>query len=359
MHEGPPQMSPPHRSRRRAPGHRRHIVLALAIAAALAVTPALTVTTPLAFGWTGQQRFKASVDLVQFSVVLTDKQGAPITGLKVGDFEVVEEGKPQTITYFAEGDPEDGDNLGEALPLHLGLTLDLSGSMERDIHDVRTAVIKFLNNNRSAIDFTLVDFDTEIRVARYSADESERLIERIRRRRPDGWTALFDAVGVYLNSVGPLDGQKIMLLYTDGGDTRSELTFSDLLDLLKSSDVTVYAIGYLENTSSSARNQAQNQLNRMAADHRRAGVFPVERQGTRQNLRQDSARDRRALQPGVCFERHPQGRGVAQGHDQGQAPGFEGRQAPDAHRVFCALPARQLLTLASQAFPQPMVRFEV
>ena len=120
----------------------------------------------------GQQRFKAGVDLVQFSVVLTDKQGAPITGLKAGDFEVLEEGKPQTITYFAAGDPEDGDNLGEALPLHLGLTLDLSGSMERDIHDVRTAAIKFLNNNESAVDVTLVDFDTEIRVARYSADES-------------------------------------------------------------------------------------------------------------------------------------------------------------------------------------------
>jgi Ca-activated chloride channel homolog len=250
------------------------MVLALAMGGALAVTPALTATTPLAFGWTGQQRFKAGVDLVQFSVVLTDKQGVPITDLKVGDFEVVEEGKPQMITYFAAGDPEDGDNLGEALPLHLGLTLDLSGSMERDIHDVRTAVIKFLNNNRSAIDFTLVDFDTEIRIARYSADESERLIERIRRRRPDGWTALFDAVGVYLNSVGPLDGQKIMLLYTDGGDTRSELTFSDLIDLLKSSDVTVYAIGYLENTSSSYRNQAQTQLTRMAQITGGQAFFP-------------------------------------------------------------------------------------
>ena len=143
------------------------------------------------------------------------------------------------------------------LPLHLGLTLDTSGSMERDIHDVRTAVVKFLNANRAAIDFTLVDFDTEIRVARYGADEIERLIERIRRRKPDGWTALFDAVGVYLNGVGPLDGQKIMLLYTDGGDTRSELTYSDLLDLLKSSDVTVYTIGYLENQGSSARTQQQ------------------------------------------------------------------------------------------------------
>ncbi len=221
-----------------------------------------------------QQRFKASVDLVQFSVVLTDKQGTPITGLKPEDFEIVEEGKPQAITYFTQGDPEDGDNLGEVSPLHLGLTLDTSGSMERDIQDVRTAVIKFLNANNTAMDFTLVDFDTEIRVARYGADEMERLIERIRRRKPDGWTALFDAVGVYLNGVGPLDGQKIMLLYTDGGDTRSELTFSDLLDLLKSSDVTLYAIGYLENQGSS-RIQSQNQLQRMAAITGGQAFFPA------------------------------------------------------------------------------------
>jgi Ca-activated chloride channel homolog len=223
----------------------------------------------------GQQRFKAGVDLVQFSVVLTDKQGEPIVGLTQEDFQIVEEGKPQTITYFAQGDPEDGDSLGDVLPLHLGLTLDLSGSMSRDIHDVRTAVIKFLNANRAAIDFTLVDFDTEVRVTRYSADEIERLIERIRKRKPDGWTALFDAVGIYLNSVGPLDGQKIMLLYTDGGDTRSELTFSDTLDLLKSSDVTLYAIGYLENQSGSGRTQAQNQLQRMAGVTGGQAFFPT------------------------------------------------------------------------------------
>lgn len=223
----------------------------------------------------GQQRFKASIDLVQFSVILTDKQGAPITGLTQDDFEILEEGKPQAITYFTQGDPEDGESLGDVLPLHLGLTLDMSGSMGRDIHDVRTAVIKFLNANRAAIDFTLVDFDTEVRVTRYGADEIERLIERIRKRKPDGWTALFDAVGVYLNGVGPLDGQKIMLLYTDGGDTRSELTFSDTLDLLKSSDVTVYAIGYLEHQSSGARIQSQNQLQRMAAVTGGQAFFPT------------------------------------------------------------------------------------
>jgi Ca-activated chloride channel family protein len=243
---------------------RRTAVLGLAAAGVAAA-----LTTAVA-----QQRFKAAVDLVHFSVVLTDKQGVPITGLTAEDFEIVEEGKAQRITYFSQGDPEDGDNLGDVLPLHIGLTIDVSGSMERDIRDVRTAVIKFLNANDSAIDFTLVDFDTEVRVVRSGAEGIDHLIERIRRRKTDGWTALFDAVGVYLQSVGPLDGQKIMLLYTDGGDTRSELTFSDLLGLLKGSDVTVYAVGYLENQSSSARLQAQSQLQRMAMITGGQAFFP-------------------------------------------------------------------------------------
>jgi Ca-activated chloride channel homolog len=222
----------------------------------------------------GQQRFKAGVDLVHFSVIVTDKQGSPITGLKAEDFELVEEGKPQNITYFTEGDPDDGASLGEAMPLHLGVAVDTSGSMDREIREVRTGVIKFLLNNETAIDYTLVDFDTEIRVTRYGPDETERLIERIRRRKPDGWTALYDAVGVYLNSVGTQDGQKILLLYTDGGDTRSELTFSDLLDLLRSSDITLYSIGYLENQSGSVRNQQQGHLQRLAAITGGQAFFP-------------------------------------------------------------------------------------
>jgi Ca-activated chloride channel family protein len=223
----------------------------------------------------GQQRFRIGVDLVHFSVVVTDRQGAPITGLTADDFELVEEGKPQSISYFSEGDPDSGNKLAELMPLRLGLALDTSGSMERDINDVRTGVIKFLLANEAAVDFTLVDFDTEVRVTRYGPDETERLIERIRRKKPDGWTALYDAVGVYLHSVGGADGQKILLLYTDGGDTRSELTFSDLLDLLRSADVTVYTIGYLENQSSSARTMQQSQLQRMAGITGGQAFFPT------------------------------------------------------------------------------------
>ena len=135
--------------------------------------------------------------------------------------------------------------------MHLGLLLDVSESMGDDIRFTRTAAIKFLNTLTDAVDVTVVDFDTEVRAARFSQNEFARLVERIRQQKTTGMTALYDAIGVYLDGAAGQDGRKVMLLYTDGGDTRSSLRFNELLDLLKASDVTVYAIGALEHQSSS------------------------------------------------------------------------------------------------------------
>src|SRR5690606_25866744 len=106
-------------------------------------------------------------------------------------FEIIEDGTRQTITFFAEGDPGDGESIGDVLPLHLGFAIDSSGSMDRDMHEVHTAVIKFLNANHAARDVTLVDFDTEVRISRYETSQYARLIERIRMRDAAGWTALY------------------------------------------------------------------------------------------------------------------------------------------------------------------------
>src|SRR5687767_5667092 len=182
------------------------VVVGLAAAAALA---------------SAQQPIRVGVDLVNFSVIVTDRQGAPITGLTADDFEVLERGRPQRIKFFASTDA------AIAPPLHLGFLLDASGSMEKDIRDVRSAAIKFLNQNEHAVDVTLVDFDTEVRVARYRADDFPTLIERIRMRKPSGYTAFYDALGVYLHRASSEDGQKILVVYTDGGDTRSTINAGD------------------------------------------------------------------------------------------------------------------------------------
>jgi VWFA-related protein len=215
------------------------------------------------------QTFRVGVDLVHFAVVVTDKQGQPITGLAEEDFEVLERGKSQRIRFFATGDN------ALAPPLHLGFLLDTSGSMDSDMKDVRTAAIKFLNQNEHAKDVTLVDFDNEVRVARYEANDYPRLIERIRGRKPDGWTALYDAMGVYLDGASSQDGQKILVAYTDGGDTRSAMHAGDVADLLKASDVTMYFVGYLEHQSSSVRNNVRMEMMRFSALTGGQAFFPT------------------------------------------------------------------------------------
>jgi Ca-activated chloride channel family protein len=216
----------------------------------------------------GQQVFRAGVDLTTFGVTVTDRKGNIVTGLSREDFQIVEDGKPQTLQYFAHGE-------GEASPeMHLGLMLDASGSMQADMKLAQGAAIKFLNMLPHAQDITLVDFDTQVRITRYPQRDFARLVERIRQRKPEGWTALYDALGTYLDGAGQQDGRKIMVMYTDGGDTRSALSFSETLDLLKASQVTVYAIGLVEHAGS-ARTQLQMTLRQFAETTGGQAFFPT------------------------------------------------------------------------------------
>lgn len=213
----------------------------------------LAIVAASTLGVAAQQQpvFRAGVDLVHFGIVVTDKYGSPITGLTVDDFEILEEGKAQKITQFAGGDA------ANAPPLQLGFMIDLSGSMAQDIRDVRSAAIKFLDAVEKVEEITVVDFDTEIRIAQFESDDP-RLVEYIRGRKPEGaWTALYDTIGVYLNKAVSQTGDKILVMYTDGGDTRSAINQGELIDLLKASDVTVYSIGYLEHQGSARHNQQQ------------------------------------------------------------------------------------------------------
>ncbi len=214
-----------------------------------------------------QQVFRAGVDLTTFGVTVTDRKGTIVTDLTQDDFEIVEDGKPQAIRYFARGD-------GETSPgMHLGLMLDASGSMQNDMKLAQSAAIKFLNMLPAAEDITLVDFDTQVRITRYPQRDFVRLVERIRQRKPQGWTALYDALGTYLDGAGEQGGRKVMVMYTDGGDTRSALTFGDTMDLLKASQITVYAIGLVEHTGS-ARTQLQMTLRQIAETTGGQAFFP-------------------------------------------------------------------------------------
>jgi Ca-activated chloride channel family protein len=216
------------------------------------------------------QTFRASIDLVAFGATVTDNRGNFITDLTAADFELLEDGKPQTITYFARGENE------TAPPeLHVGLLFDTSGSMGGDIELARTAAIRFLNTLKEARDMTLVDFATEVRVARYGQADFPRLVERIRGRRPAGQTAMYDALGVYLDGAAEDDGRTILVVYSDGGDTRSSIRYNELLSLIRASDVTIYTVGFLANQTGSSQLAQRAQMTEMATLTGGQAFFPT------------------------------------------------------------------------------------
>jgi Ca-activated chloride channel homolog len=214
--------------------------------------------------------YRSGVDLVRFSVAVTDAKGRLVPGLTAADFEIVEDGAPQAITFFTDGSAEHARP-----PLSLGLLFDTSGSMTDDLKFAKTAAVRFLNSLPEAEEITLVDFDTEVRVARYSQAEFPRLVERIRQTKADGWTALNDALGVYLHGAAGQDGEKVLVIYTDGGDTRSQTTFGDLLDMLRASDVTVFAVGLLEHQRASVKFEQRLVLQRIAGATGGVPYFPA------------------------------------------------------------------------------------
>src|SRR4051812_789147 len=146
------------------------LVTGIAAIAALAVVPLVAQ----------RATFRAETDLVKLGITVSDKRGNFVTNLTADDFEVLEDGRRQTVRIFARGDESD-----VAPEMHVGLLLDTSGSMGEDIGLARSAAVKFLNTLSDARDMTLVDFDTEVRVARFEQQDFPRMVERIRSRKPD------------------------------------------------------------------------------------------------------------------------------------------------------------------------------
>ncbi len=230
----------------------------------LLVSPVVSAQSPL---------FTSSINLVHVGVTVVDEDGEPVVDLSPEDLEIYEDGELQEIQYFSRGMNVDN----ESLPMHLGVLLDASASMGgNDERLAKTAAIRFLNTITYAEDMTLVDFDETVRVGRYSQNDVPRLIERIRNRRRGVMTAFYDALGVYLDGAFDQDGRKVLLMYSDGYDTRSRMPFSETIELLRASDVTVYAIGFQGNIPSSDRLRERMKLEQLAEITGGRVFFPTE-----------------------------------------------------------------------------------
>ena len=185
--------------------------------------------------------FSAGAEVVKVTVTVRDPKGALVPNLSADDFVVTEDGRKQKLQLFA---PAVAPGHDEALTLDLGLLLDTSESMAPEIRLSQEAATRFLEAIPRARDLLTIFFDEDIRISRYDSEHQQGLFERILDAHASGMTSLYDAIAVYLSRVQDTSGRKVLVLLTDGEDTRSELSVGDVSALVRSSAVTIYSIAF-------------------------------------------------------------------------------------------------------------------
>jgi Ca-activated chloride channel family protein len=184
----------------------------------------------------GSFRFRTGVELINVSASVTDVGGRFVRGLHKDDFTVYEDGQRQEVTHFS----------AERTPVSLGVVLDTSDSMDGEkIQAAKAALNRFLYDLLAAEDeIFLYTFDDDPRLLQGWTTDRQALSRSISRIRTDGATAMYDAVAeaIPLASRGRHQ-KKAIVLISDGNDTSSHTPLVDLKQLVRESEVMVYAIG--------------------------------------------------------------------------------------------------------------------
>ncbi len=181
-------------------------------------------------------RFRSGVDLVNVTATVVDRSGRFVPGLRQSDFIVYEENELQEVTHFSN----------ERVPVSLGLVLDTSGSMVGEkLTNALMAVDRFLTKLLSPDDeIFLYKFNNVPDLVQDWTTNRQILSRAIRRLSANGGTAMYDAIAesVPLAQTGQ-HRKRAVVLISDGNDTDSQVSLGEVKQLIRESEVMVYAIG--------------------------------------------------------------------------------------------------------------------
>lgn len=235
--------------------------------------PALQVQTqqvsPSAADQQKPPEYSISVEsnLVMLDVLVTDEDGKVLSGLKRGNFRVLDNGKPQVITHFAP--TED--------PITIVMLLEYSG-LAYDYFAYKAAYwgSGFLRHLDSKDWVALVTYDMKPTIQVDFTRNKMEVQDALSTLSYPGFSEanLFDALVDTLDKLDRVAGKKAILLITTGANTFGRTTLDQAIDRVKESDVTIFCIGVAESEYMMAETrgggsvigylQAKNQLQTFA-----------------------------------------------------------------------------------------------
>jgi len=181
---------------------------------------------------------RSDVRLVLLDVSVKDRAGALVSGLSKESFAVRENGRPQTITVFANED----------LPVTVGIVVDESASMRSKRTEVLTAAMTFVKESNAQDEIFILNFNDKVKRGLPEgvlfSDNTQQLRDALYRGAPQGKTAFNDAViaGLKQLQLGRRD-KKTLVVISDGGDNASQHTRKEMLAMADGSIATIYTIG--------------------------------------------------------------------------------------------------------------------
>lgn len=177
------------------------------------------------------ERVRADAVLVP---VIVSHRGQFVRGLKRQDFEVFEDGVAQPVASL----------VSEDAPLDLVLAIDISGSMEQALVDVKASVKQLLSKLRPGDAATLVGFNDTIFVVAEREKDREAREDAVELLSSWGGTALYDATVRTLDLVSREWGRKGVVIFSDGDDRHSLTPRETAMARVEASDAMLYTVGF-------------------------------------------------------------------------------------------------------------------
>ena len=190
---------------------------------------------------TDPNAIRVSVNEVIVPITVTDDKGRFVSDLNESDFKVFEENKPQTIRFFTRE---------RSQPVVIGFLLDLSTSSRvhwQNFQNAASELVQNLLTGDPKYAGYLIDYAQDAEVAVNTTSDPEPMVEKIRKLKPGGGSALYDAI--YLSCTSrklvhgePIEPRRIVVIIGDGHDNASKHSLDQVIELAQRNLVTIYCI---------------------------------------------------------------------------------------------------------------------